>query len=268
MKSYQIKNNKTTLANVYQFTDKKTCSLTNIVSEVPEKQAIGFAGFRAKKYLENYLALYIPNKKIQQNKITDYQIKNKAKTCLIDCFSIIKSTKLELFIFPTANKFVKNKMDGIAGDTVWKNTILLFIHPDADWERKFSETLVHEVAHAYSLNYLERKSLLDYIVFEGLAEHFREHLIGGEMSYWAKTLEKSESLILFDKLKSKLMTDDFKIRKDVFYAGKTYPLWAGYSIGYYLISDYLKNLPSINWPKILKTPPSEIARDSGWFSTK
>ena len=66
---------------------------------------------------------------------------------------------------------------------------------------------------------------------------------------------------IFYKLKDRLDDDSFETYNEIFYGKGGYPLWAGYTIGYYLIEDYLKKQKDIDWKKMLRENPNKILKE-------
>ena len=187
-------------------------------------------------------------KKIGKIKKVDLKV---IKEAVLACNKFICKRKVYIFIFPTFDEFILNKMDGVSGYTIYKNTIAIYINTNKNYKKALKETLVHEMAHVIS-DYYNKNTLKDALINEGLAEHFREYLIGGGKAKWVKSISKKEALLIFKKIKPYLNKSNDKLYRELFLGGGRYPLWAGYAIGYYLIDNYLKKQKIINWNKILK----------------
>ncbi len=58
-------------------------------------------------------------------------------------------------------------MDGVAGYSFWRNTILVYINPVDGWDTALRSTICHEFAHAVAQNYNKMETILDQLVFDG-----------------------------------------------------------------------------------------------------
>ncbi len=235
----------------------------DFASFIEEDEEIGFAGFSKRKHLTNILRFY-DARITGESWVNVKDVLNIIKDSLVKCIRVAPVQNIRIFVFPTSYDFIKEKMGGVSGACFWKNTMLVFIHENSDLTALL-KTIVHEYAHAFSLNFLKRETLQDHIVFEGVAENFVDSITGGKPNPWATALNKEESKRIFQKLKSKMNSKRNDLYEEVFFGTGQYPLWAGYSIGYHLVSDYLRKIPETNWPKILKTPTEEFLFRSGWM---
>jgi len=83
-------------------------------------------------------------------------------------------------------------------------------------------------------------------------------VFGGASAPYSKSLNEEEAIKTLNEIKNKLDSKDWNEYMEIFYGTKGYPLWAGYSIGYYLVRKYLKNKEKINWNELLRENPKEI----------
>lgn len=230
---------------------------------------IGYAGFNTKKNLNKYLKnkIFSSEKKV---KIKRYEIKNGEiidiiKKTIVLCQKIYEIKNLNIFVFPSFDLFVKKKMAGVTGFTPWKNTILLFINPAKAWKKSLKKTVAHEFCHVATIKNHRWTTLLDSIIFEGLAENFVQCVIKNKLSPWSKTLNLKQSKKYFKKLKENLDSKDINIYKSIFFKGEEYPLWAGYAIGYNIVKRFLDNHPKYSWSKIIKLRPQDILDKSNFM---
>lgn len=75
-------------------------------------------------------------------------------------------------------------------------------------------------------------------------------ILGGKKSPWVAALTKNDSFTLLKQIRHKLFSTDRKLQQNLFY-GATYPLWAGYSVSYYLVKDFLKNRDNNNLKELV-----------------
>jgi uncharacterized protein YjaZ len=239
-----------------------------IIEMVEQQDKENYAGYGDKKALKDFLTWAIFGR--ERGKKFDFcynlKYKNKIEQIInevVEKCSAFIGRKLSINIFPSLDSFTLNEIGGCAGFCPAKNTIVILINFVNGWETPLKEALVHELAHAISNYYNElNNSLSESLVLDGIAEHFREAVIGGERAPWTLALTKKEAFDLLCKIENILKIRDSNIWQDLFFGGNKYPKWAGYSIGYYLIRDYLKKQKEINWKFILEKNPEEIFKES------
>lgn len=269
MKSHKIHENEKTLAYLSLFTDfdtKKAELIDWILDQIPDDPDIGFAGFSHKNGLREHLKWEIEEIKnigpIDEDK-TKIVIEETVKKCL----SVVSASKpIHIFVFPTFKAFVKEKMNGVGGYSPWRNTIMVYINPVDGWDNALRSTICHEFAHAVAQNYNELRTILDQLVFDGVAEHFREAVINGDKAPWVKALTEPKATGILNEIEDKLDSDDENVRGEIFYGTGKYPIWAGYAIGYFIVGNFLKKQKKVDWNEILKISPKRIIEESKMFS--
>lgn len=247
--------------DLIQKRDEFVASLTKEIKKTQD----GYAGFKTKKDLIGYLsdAVYGDDAETPKNQktIKEEEIKKIVLETIAKCQKVINSNRLNIFIFPTFSKFVKTEMSGVTGYTPWKGNILIFINfASSNWKRSLASTIAHEYLHSLTFEYHKWETLLDSLVFEGLAEHFKEAVIVGPKPKWVKALKKSEMKEIFKGLFSKMDNKSFSLYQEVFFGSKKYPRWSGYAIGYWLVGEYLKKLKVVDWNKLVKIKPKEFLK--------
>ena len=155
-------------------------------------------------------------------------------------------------------------MDGVTGYTPYQNTLLIFVSPEKTkhWKQALTETICHEFMHAVMNNYFERTTLLDDLIFEGVAESFVGTLFGVSANAPSQALSQKKALVWYHKLVKYLK--DTNLYYPVFLEGKKYPLWAGYAIGYQIVETFRKKYPETTWNQIVRMLPKEIHTRSGF----
>ncbi len=244
---------------------KNKKNINQLLKEFKLINGIGYGGYKDKIALKKFLLWAIFDEK--DNRIKYHPIDKE------DCIRLTKEIfyktpeidfkNIYLFILPTFNKFYSKKLNGIGGYCTWENCIFIFIDPIKGWKKNFKINLAHELAHAVSPFYLINKTILDWLVLDGLAENFQEN-INKKKSQITKAISKKRAMKIFIKIKEKLNTDDEQLHRELFYENKKYPLWAGYSIGYHIVKEYLKKQKNIDWNKIIKIQPKIILNESGF----
>jgi len=196
------------------------------------------------------------------------RIKNKDTTKIIneilkECGGKIKLKEVIIAVYETDDSFVKEKMGGVTGYARFKNIIQLEICSSVKaWKGELRNTIVHEYNHLCVYHYGNcGEKLLDSIIFEGMAENFRDDVLGGKPSPWATALSMTEMKNLLKRIKKMLGSKDRKIYNSLFFEGKKYKLWSGYSLGYHLVKQFRKNHKKLTWNNLVKVKPSEILKD-------
>lgn len=233
------------------------------VEEINDNEEIGYAGFLDKKYLISTIDKFSldKNKNHKYFSVND-KLKERVVTITKDTLKELdkfSKSKKYVFIFPCLDNFTINQLGGVGGYCPWKNVILIFLYPSEGWEQNLKETLYHEFAHSINDSYKGGEfSLGEGFILEGLAEHFREKVLGGERAPYTRALSYDDVIKYLKKLKSKLKVIDFELYREVFFGTGEYPLWTGYSIGYYLVEKYLKDKKEIDWNELLRKNPKLI----------
>lgn len=256
------------LLTEYPITSDREVFLAILGKNISESQKIGYAGFLTKKDLKESLRYNI----FDQNEEADSQSFNISAAELLAvtekairlCHSQVSAPPSHIFLFPTFSDFVREKMDGVTGYTPYRNTLLLFVSPrkTKSWKRALTETICHEFTHAVMDNHYERKTLLDDLIFEGIAESFVGALFGVRLNSPSQALSPQRASNWYKKLTKRFKSTN--LYYPVFLEGKEYPLWAGYAVGYRIVKAFRKKHPAITWNDIVRMTPQEIHRMSGF----
>lgn len=246
--------------------------LISCLSGEIEDSDSGYAGFNTKENLNNYLQELIFDKADDNNHqytftLDEVRIIETITKAIKKCSDVLPGGIFSIFVFPTFSQFVKEEMSGTTGYTPWSDTILIFINPTSrQCNKALSKTVGHEFNHAVFLRDKKCATLSDSIIFEGLAEHFCEQVIGGNQVPWIKIFELNQAKVIFSEMKlaNLLQSTDLKIRRGVFSGNEKYIRWTGYAIGYYIVKSFLKNNPSLGWKEIMTRQPKDILGGSNF----
>ena len=253
------------LHNYLDFEGKPDEVINKILEKIPDLDDVGYAGYLEKKWLKMTLERLIPDKR-GENQYYLYKEEYKEKIndiyekVLMKCIEYTDE-KVHIFLFPTFDKFAIEEMKGVSGFCPWKNTILIFINFVNGWENQLKETIIHEFAHSQSPFAKHDAPIEDWLILEGLAENFKDFIFPNKRSDWTKAISKEESKKLFIEIKPILKENDFDKYSEVFFGTGKYPLWTGYTIGYFLVRKYLDKKETTKWKELLKINPKEILRD-------
>lgn len=160
----------------------------------------------------------------------------------------LNNDSLTIYIIPVnpASRQTINQMTGIMGLTAGSKQIILTIEPDvAGWENMLEYAVAHEFNHAYwtYTNFAKstKWTLLDYLVFEGRGDVFANMLYPKVKAPWTLALNEKERTDLWNKISSKLQSEDVPFQLAVMFGSDNYPVWGGYTLGYSIVQMALKN---------------------------
>jgi uncharacterized protein YjaZ len=182
---------------------------------------------------------------------------------------------MRIFVYPWfSNEAV---FEGTMGTNFWQNTFHLYINTSEFTIESLREVVAHEYNHAIFSNNDFKRTILQPIVMEGLAEHFREDVMGGSSAPWGVALDHNEAAEKLTEIKEKnqlyvTLGDSKKeyeaygnLYDKIFFGDSDeYPRWTGYSIGYRLISAYRKKHSDTSWEDLTQTDPETILAESGF----
>ena len=263
------------LAEVIFFETSKITNPKEFVKSGLERFDTNFfitAGFSTKKDFADFFTKFVIGKN-ETSKIFPFgddikiNIINSIKEVLKKCSCVFDKEIIKILISPSIDEFSLKRMGGVNGYCTSRLTIFIGINLlNKNWKNNFEKTLAHELAHALSPFYdMENMSIGEGIVFDGIAENFKEKFVDKEKSPWVKSVSKGDSVKIFNNIKSKLGSRDVNLYSQIFFGTGKYPLWAGYSIGYYLIKSYIK-LNNLNWKELLRKDPKEILKEIVFIS--
>ncbi len=127
------------------------------------------------------------------------------------------------------------------GHIVYINIDPNFIGLEQVLEAEIKSTLAHELHHCarfQSVGY--GKTLLEALVSEGLADHFDMEINGGAPKPWSIAVQGEELRQLTERAKQEFTNK--KYHHDQWFFGsekESIPRWAGYSIGFHIIGEYI-----------------------------
>ncbi|PIN85853.1 MAG: hypothetical protein COV47_00090 [Candidatus Diapherotrites archaeon CG11_big_fil_rev_8_21_14_0_20_37_9] len=237
------------------------------------------AGFQTKKRLKDSITGGIfdfqKSKDAKENYYNRFPVKDillSIKNSLCRAYSALPSNKpVKIFLFPTLQSFVKNKMSDSSGYTPNGESIYVYLSVNPVNRKQMinavKKTLTHEYNHAVRFQYFPNSSsmtLLETLIFEGLAENFTTEIADKNLSPWASSLTDQAAAEIFKKIKSILSSTNRKAYYSVFFENKKFPLWAGYAIGYRLVKKFRKINRDVKWLKIIQMSYTEIFERTEW----
>lgn len=161
---------------------------------------------------------------------------------------------------PTIDGMVPNK-NGVA----YNNALFLFVSTDLN-ATELKALFAHEYHHICRLHYLnlplENLSLMDAVVFEGMAEHAVEQLYGESyLSPWTKRYTKKESIKHWEEhFVDALFIKGVNNFRSYLYGDEErgLPNWIGYCIGYHIVQSFQQNDVGVNSVDVLSLPTNRI----------
>jgi hypothetical protein len=124
----------------------------------------------------------------------------------------------------------------------------------------------HEIHHTVRWrSQAPGRSLLETMVFEGLADHFAIELMGSPVPPWCTAFPPSENASYLDRARPELDNPRFDYQGWFFGVNTDLPPWTGYTLGYRLVADYLAAHPGNTAASLVGAPasafrPPEAAR--------
>lgn len=157
--------------------------------------------------------------------------------------------------------------------------MLLIVVPNAFNETRLKSALAHELNHNIRFTYEPFNhggvSVEEYLVIEGLAEVFAESLYGieqrgpwvqeydeEEMAYTIEVMKEGRKARGFDQVAAYMYGDE--IAREQGYPPVGLSRNAGYTIGYHIVKEYLKNTGQTIEQATL-TPSKTIVKESNVF---
>lgn len=159
--------------------------------------------------------------------------------------------------------FTRDVMGGIAAVTAGHGRIILRIHPDANWRAVLSYVLAHEMHHSYWLqHHFDSKkpfTLADYLVLEGRADYFAGTLFA-HPAPWTAALDAAAYDTTWRAVSKQLNATDWETLQAAMFGSPQagIPAWAGYSIGYRLVSERMTRAPTLDVKAMTAAPASEF----------
>jgi uncharacterized protein YjaZ len=166
----------------------------------------------------------------------------------------LPNVPLWIFVFPwfPAPK-LGLELAGVNAIAVHASVMHIYIDMHQYTDRSLLETVVHEYTHHAYYQYRPKRkyTLLEHMLMEGIAERFREEVVGGESAPWATALSPRRATLLLKELMPLATNTSKAVINDVMYGSRKYPRWAGYSIGYQLVGAFRKSKPDIDWDEVI-----------------
>lgn len=246
-------------------TRNKKVFIDALIHDIKPDKKVGYAGYLKKAYLHKHLSGYFDSKNINTHKPLLAGDKNKIEKIIQlvaqKCFKQLSPSPLFVFVFPWLDAKYDKAFGGVNGFASYANTIHIFISSTKFSYQSLKETVAHEFNHAVFFYYRQSSlelTLLETFIFEGLAENFREETVGGKSSPWSQALSKKQCDLALLSLKHLVHSRKHSLYQNVFFGGRKYKKWTGFSIGYRIVKSFRKTYPDKSWEEIMKMEPKTI----------
>lgn len=184
---------------------------------------------------------------------------------LTKCAKLLTHPELPIYIFvfpwfPSAEE--SKQFGGVNAVAPHSNVLHLFVDPNKHTLLSIKETVAHEYNHLiyYKMHPSKSYTLLQNMLIEGLAENFREDVVGGKPAPWATALSFVNSKKWLEEIESDLNSKSIKICDEVLLGSGKFPRWTGYSIGYHLVKKFKKRNPKMTWTELEKVSASNFLK--------
>lgn len=107
-------------------------------------------------------------------------------------------------------------------------------------------------------------TLAESLVTEGLATAFDSQAWHGLAEPWMNAISPAQEAALWQRMKQSLNTAGVTVYDQWFFGSSDIPRWTGFTIGYHIVSDYLKRHPRDSAASIADVPANSIITGSGY----
>ncbi|HET8575147.1 MAG TPA: DUF2268 domain-containing putative Zn-dependent protease [Candidatus Paceibacterota bacterium] len=132
---------------------------------------------------------------------------------------------------------------GVTGNSFYDNTIMIIVDQKHTWEeiqKNVQPTFYHELHHLARIKAVGYgRNLGGAVITEGLALKMEEEM-GGDVSPWKDFSNKKEREFVYDAFQEEKEAQGYD--HDKWFFGENFPKWAGYRLGYILVSLYCKQV--------------------------
>lgn len=141
--------------------------------------------------------------------------------------------------------FTRDRMQGVMALTAGSGKIIVKLHPQADWAKLLPYVLAHELHHSYwAQRHFDPKAaftLADYLVFEGRADYYANRTFGEHPAPWTRALDDGQYAATLAAFRPRLDDTSPQVLMGAMFGNPQagIPMWAGYSVGYRLVSNRL-----------------------------
>lgn len=191
------------------------------------------------------------------------EVLQELKKIQLACYQQVPVKGLLINILPRVT--IDNK--AVNGDCLRMHPKMnLYIDGNKGWKRSLAGCYSHEYMHlAYPYpEQVTQKTLTDWSVREGLADHFAAYVSGRKKpNYPLFTYKQGKSLLRKNKYWLNRELSQNAIRK-LYYDNEGIV----HQLGYLMVGLFLDSLKTLSWASIMAIPPEEIMQISHWAMEK
>lgn len=187
------------------------------------------------------------------------ELKSIAETTITSVKKLLPINDVDIVFYNNPNAtFNEDEIAGVGGYTPNANTIFISLNPihshfSDSLRDKLSFTLSHEFHHTIRWQkQVEGDTLLEALIFEGLAEHFAQEVTErNKPTPYSCALTPEQKKIFLAKASEEWKQPTYD--NDLWFFGskpEIIPRWTGYTLGYDLVATYLQNHPETSASKL------------------
>ena len=182
---------------------------------------------------------------------------------------LLNGVDTTVYIFPNTSEYsyLTKDLGGVVGVTAGSGKILLLVDPlNEQWKNVLSYTVAHEYHHSVwtSRKYEFEGNILANLVFEGKADSFANKVFPDLEVPWVSSIEPGKEKAVWNSIKNQLSSDDSELFQKLMFGGGDFQRWSGYTIGYHIVQDFLKNNSDYSIEEWTKLSSTELLNKSGY----
>ncbi len=188
------------------------------------------------------------------------ELKSIAEATIASVENLLSIKDVDIVIYDNPRATI-DEIGGIGGFSPNANLIFISLNPrHSDFRRAVKEelafTLAHELHHTIRWQkQVEGDTLLEAMIFEGLADHFAIEATGrSKSSPWSHALTSEQKKIFL--LEASKVWKQPAYDNDLWFFGSkpdVIPRWTGYTLGFDLVEAYLQANPGTSASKLAFT---------------
>src|SRR5688572_21234063 len=161
------------------------------------------------------------------------------------------------------DSFTRDRMGGLMAVTAGSGRIAIKVHPDAEWAKLLPYLMAHELHHSYWIQQhfdaAKPFTLADYLVLEGRADYFASQL-QTQHAPWVHALDDAGHAAAWKNFSTRLDAPAQPTLIGSMFGNPNagVPVWAGYSVGYRLVSERMAKNPKLDFAAMTAAPASEF----------
>lgn len=204
------------------------------------------------------------------NLLKEENVEKIAEEALHRCNEYFPAENTTVLIIParTEYSYLTDPMGGVLGVTAGSGKIMVLVDPtNNDWKSVLSYTIAHEYHHSIwtAMQCEYDGTILASLIFEGKADSFANIVYPEVEIPWVSAMDLHTEKSIWNGLKDRTYSRDKNLQTRVLYGdNKEFPHWFGYTIGYKIVQEFLKNNTEMSIEEWTKLDSSELYKLSGY----